>query len=66
MAKIQNNLTIHGLSGMLGKQVVVRRMKNGHYVLAAKPDHRSQSPTSCIPRRFSITGTLVRLVEGKR
>ena len=35
MAKIQNNLIIHGLSGMLGKQVVVRRMKNGQYVLSA-------------------------------
>ncbi len=31
MAKIQSNLIIHGLSGMLGKQVVVRRMKNGQY-----------------------------------
>ena len=42
MAKIQNNLIIHGLSGMLGKQVVVRRMKNGQYVLSAAPNHRSQ------------------------
>ncbi len=42
MAKIQNNLIIHGLSGMLGKQVVVRRMKNGQYVLSAAPANRSQ------------------------
>jgi hypothetical protein len=41
MAKVQNNLVIHGLSGMLGKQVVVRRQKNGQYVLAAAPSHRS-------------------------
>jgi hypothetical protein len=45
MAKIENNLIIHGLSGMLGKQVVVRRMKNGHYVLAAKPAHRLREAT---------------------
>ncbi len=37
MAKVQNNLVIHGLSGMLGKQVVIRRQKNGQYVLAAAP-----------------------------
>jgi hypothetical protein len=40
MAKVRNNLVIHGLSGMLGKQVVVRRQKNGDYVLAAAPGHR--------------------------
>ncbi len=45
MAKIEGNLIIHGLSGMLGKQVVVRRMKNGQYVLAAKPVHRSREAT---------------------
>jgi hypothetical protein len=45
MAKIESNLVIHGLSGMLGKQVVVRRMKNGQYVLAARPNHRSQDVT---------------------
>ena len=45
MAKVQSNLIIHGLSGMLGKQVVVRRMKNGSYVLAAKPNHHSQEVT---------------------
>jgi hypothetical protein len=40
MAKVENNLVIHGLSGMLGKQVVVRRQKNGEYVLAAAPNRR--------------------------
>ncbi len=42
MAKIQSNLVIHGLSGMLGKQVVVRRLKNGQYVLSAAPHRRSR------------------------
>ena len=43
MAKIQSNLVIHGLSGMLGRQVVVRRLKNGQYVLSAAPTRRSQA-----------------------
>ena len=42
MAKILNNLVIHGLSGMLGKQVVIRRQKNGQYVLCAAPGRRAQ------------------------
>jgi hypothetical protein len=42
VAKIEQNLVIHGLSGMLGKQVVVRRHKNGTYVLAAAPNRRSR------------------------
>jgi hypothetical protein len=46
MAKIKNNLVIHGLSGMLGKQLVVRRMKNGQYVLSAAPSHPSQELTA--------------------
>lgn len=45
MAKIHSNLVIHGLSGMLGKQVVVRRMKNGQYVLSAAPNHRPKELT---------------------
>lgn len=39
MAKIRNNLVLHGLSGMLGKQVVIRKSKSG-YIVAAAP-HRS-------------------------
>lgn len=42
MAKVQNNLVVHGLSGMLGKQVVVRRQKNGGYVMAAAPKRYTQ------------------------
>jgi hypothetical protein len=45
MAKVEQNLVIHGLSGMLGKQVVVRRQKNGEYVLAAAPGHRTREMT---------------------
>lgn len=45
MAKVMNNLVIHGLSGMLGKQVVVRRQKNGQYTLAAAPKRRSKALT---------------------
>lgn len=47
MAKVQNNLVIHGLSGMLGKQLVVRRQKNGGYVVAAAPVRtQSREPTA--------------------
>ncbi len=42
MAKVQSNLVIHGLSGMLGRQLVVRRRKNGQYVLYAAPGARSK------------------------
>ena len=35
MAKISGNLIIHGLSGMLGKQIIVRRLKNGDCVIYA-------------------------------
>jgi hypothetical protein len=45
VAKVENNLVIHGLSGMLGKQVVVRRQKNGEYVLAAAPNRRPRDMT---------------------
>jgi len=45
MAKINSNLVIHGLSGMLGKQVVVRRLKNGQYVMSAAPHHRPRELT---------------------
>ena len=37
MAKVRNNLVLHGLSGMLGQQLVVRHQKNGTGVLAAAP-----------------------------
>lgn len=37
MAKVQNNLLLHGLSGMLGKQLVIRKQKDGSYVVAAAP-----------------------------
>ena len=40
MAKVGSNLVVHGLSGMLGKQLVVRRQKDGSFVVAAAP-HRS-------------------------
>jgi hypothetical protein len=45
MAKVKNNLVLHGLSGMLGRQVVIRRAKNGQYVVSAAPRRRS-SPLS--------------------
>ena len=37
MAKVVDNLIVQGLSGRLGKQVVVRRRRDGSYVVAAAP-----------------------------
>jgi hypothetical protein len=37
MAKVIDNLIVAGLSGRIGKQVVVRRRKDGSYVVAAAP-----------------------------
>ena len=45
MAKVQNNLIIHGLSGMLGKQIVVRRGKNGQYFISAAPHNPTHDIT---------------------
>ena len=45
MAKVESNLVIHGLSGMLGKQLVVRRGMNGQYILSAAPHNPSTDVT---------------------
>ncbi|HEY5956389.1 MAG TPA: hypothetical protein VIV60_07555 [Polyangiaceae bacterium] len=45
MARVQSNLVIHGLSGMLGKQVVIRQQRNGQYILAAAPNRREHELT---------------------
>ena len=45
MAKVKNNLVIHGLSGMLGKQLVIRRAKNGQYIVSAAPNQPKQELT---------------------
>ena len=45
MAKVRNNLVVHGLSGMIGKQVVIRRHKNGEYTVAAAPGPSSREQT---------------------
>jgi len=37
MAVVVDNLIVQGLSGRLGKQLVVRRRRNGSYVVAAAP-----------------------------
>ena len=46
MAKVVDNLIVQGLSGRLGKQVVVRRRKDGSYVVAAAPPRNTgRKPT---------------------
>ena len=37
MAKVVDNLVLQGLSGKLGKQLVVRRRRDGSTVVAAAP-----------------------------
>lgn len=46
MAKVRSNLVIHGLSGMLGKQLVVRAQKGGSFVVAAAPRRGANVPIS--------------------
>jgi hypothetical protein len=46
MAKVHKNLVIHGLSGILGEQLVVCRQKNGGYVIAAAPGPRTNQQLS--------------------
>jgi hypothetical protein len=46
MAKVVDNLIVHGLSGKLGKQLVVRRRRDGSYVVAAAPPRNTgRAPT---------------------
>ncbi len=45
MAKVRNNLILHGVSGMIGKQLVIRK-RGGTYVLYAAPARaKGQEPT---------------------
>ena len=37
MAKVVSNLILQGLSGRLGRQLVVRQRRDGSYVVAAAP-----------------------------
>jgi len=38
MAKVKNNMMMKGISGTLGKQFVIRTMKDGSTVISAMPD----------------------------
>lgn len=47
MAKVRNNLLLHGVSGMIGGQLVVRKTQNGRYVLSAAPTRaEGREPTA--------------------
>ncbi len=39
MAKIQNNVVMHGVSGQLNNQIVFRQGKGGQTIIAAKPSY---------------------------
>ena len=45
MAKVIDNVLVRGLSGKLGDQVVIRRLRDGRTIVCAKPDfsHRKLS-----------------------
>ena len=46
MAIVVDNLIVQGLSGRLGKQLVVRRRRDGTYVVAAAPPRNTgRKPT---------------------
>ena len=40
MAKVRQNIVIHGLSGSLGDQLVIRQDKAGRTIVGAKPNFR--------------------------
>jgi len=46
VAKVKNNLVLHGISGMLGKQIVVRAQKDGTYVVSAAPKRAENAPVT--------------------
>lgn len=47
MAKVVNNLVMQGLAGMIGKQLVVRRIKSGTYVVSVAPTYPAdREPTA--------------------
>ena len=41
MAKVNNNVVTHGLSGLLGNQIVFRAGKGGRTIVATRPVHDS-------------------------
>lgn len=41
MAKVNSNLVMHGLSGKLGEQLVVKGAKGGRTIISAKPNFSS-------------------------
>ena len=46
MAKVRGNLILQGVSGMIGKQLIIRKQKDGTYVLTAAPVVRAgREPT---------------------
>ena len=38
MAKVVNNIFVRGLSGQVGKQFVIRRLRNGQTIVCSSPD----------------------------
>ena len=38
MAKVTRNIVMSGLSGSLGKDLVVRQMRDGRTIISAKPN----------------------------
>jgi hypothetical protein len=44
MAKVAGNIVLHGASGMLGDQIVIRQ-RSGHIILAQAPAESTKEPT---------------------
>ena len=44
MAKVAGNIVLHGASGMLGDQIVIRQ-RSGHIILAQAPVESTKEPT---------------------
>jgi hypothetical protein len=69
MAKVVDNLVLQGLSGRLGKQIVIRRRRDGSFVVAAAPPRNTgRTPTEgqrAYRARFAAAIAHAKAVKGE-
>ena len=69
MAKVEDNLVIRGLSGRLGRQVVIRRLRNGRTLVCASPDFSGRILSAKQEEhhlRFRLASAYARAVAGSQ
>src|SRR5437867_4481052 len=63
MARVHSNVFLHGISGMLGGQLVVRRRPNGCIVLSAAPRRTNRPSTPAQAARRALFREAVRYTK---